>query len=1469
MIVESASPLPFKIRDKITIFGSSYYLNALPKVSKSGSRLYEYAMTWEGRQYDLLHAKYLDEGDDGVSISARFSLTGDIELFLNVLVNNLDRVYGAGKWILGSYPTTKYLTLTFDEENCLAVLQKLCGQENFNLEFEIVEDTPGVCTINIEDAIGSTHVQTYRYGKGRGLYSLTRQTVSNKNLITRLYAFGSDINLPSNYRGFSQSLKLPGNVKSFIEDDSAIAQFGLIEGSKTFSDIYPHRTGIVTSLGTTIQRFIDSGMDFDINAVDGEGNTLYLINGTAPKIHFNTGNLAGYDFEISSYDHSTRTFALKAFKDERGMVFPNESSAFQFQIGDEYVIFDIIMPLTYITEAENELLIEATKYLEENSQPRVQYALTFDEFYLEKTFGGGASVPNIFSVGDYITIQDTEIGVNKAIRIHTFTRDLLRPYSYNLELTDIKEITLFQQVLSDVMETSKIIAYNKLNDVSRAKRNWRATQELLDMVFDPDGYFDGTRIKPESIETMMLSVGTRSQQLSISCTFEPNYGGDPAEVNVTAGTLSHYGLGDDILNWNISASQPTLINTGAYYIYAKCSKLDNSGNILFSQTQFKVDDDPDYYHFLLGVLHSVEDNVRWISMTYGATAINGRYIRTGRIISQDGLNYFDLDQNKILMGDASSSLDWGVTAAGQLTLKGALVQSSAGTTSPLPCFRGAYNASYTYYKGDTATSGGSTWQYINNTPASGQTPAEGVYWALFAAAGVDGEQGPAGPTGPQGPQGLPGVDGSDGVDGTNGTSIIFQGSYASEAALIAAKGAVQNGWSYYNTTDKKSYVRSNSTWYQMTVDGTDGQDGTNGLPIVWKGESASPPASPVTNWVYKDTDNGYVYIYNGTAWELMVLDGADGSAGADGTDGLSVFITYHDNPASTPPSTPTGDGTTGGWHTNATTAVVWISQKIAASASSGTWGTPIRIKGTDGVNGVDGTDGADGSDGNFTEFRYAKNGSTSTPPSIVVTDLNPTGWATTPPSTGALEYLWFTKAVKTASGASLVSNWTTPVRIKGEVGATGATGPTGPAGPTGPQGPQGPQGTIGPAAVFQGDYSGTASYYGTTTRVDIVKYNNQYYVARTDAPGGTFSGIIPTNTSYWNTFGANFESVATSLLFAELAYVNNLGVRVFEGQAKSYGNLSGSFSTIQANQTAVARVDHIDMAPEFTYGSADISCNGVSRNLTSIGNLVSAIESWVASNYTAFYNAGIIIDCISYTIIFTSRYPGTNFTAAAAISNESGIYGSAYTLTANQTAQARIDRCTLTGTGGCAYIIVSNVNGDLEFNGTLTQTAADFVSAYADIYDAAGITVTYSSNLITFTAKVAGTDFVGTSIIRNNQWVGSIKIVNNEIWENAASNDTYGAIKINDRGYQGGYTRNRATLVGDGKGNTILGIVPVDAGGMFKGLNLVSGMPLRLAQMGTTQINALTAREGTLAYDMNTHTLKVYTNAGWRTVSVS
>jgi len=121
------------------------------------------------------------------------------------------------------------------------------------------------------------------------------------------------------------------------------------------------------------------------------------------------------------------------------------------------------------------------------------------------------------------------------------------------------------------------------------------------------------------------------------------------------------------------------------------------------------------------------------------------------------------------------------------------------------------------------------------------------------------------------------------------------------------------------------------------------------LSITWKGEFASPPADPITNWVYRNTTDDIVYIYDGDSWEEMVYDGDDGAAGATGDtgdNGLSVFITYHDNEADNAPSTPTGDGTTGGWHTAVTNDVVWFSQKIATGASAGTWGTPLRISGT-------------------------------------------------------------------------------------------------------------------------------------------------------------------------------------------------------------------------------------------------------------------------------------------------------------------------------------------------------------------------------------------------------------------------------------------------------------------------------------------------------------------------------------------
>lgn len=203
----------------------------------------------------------------------------------------------------------------------------------------------------------------------------------------------------------------------------------------------------------------------------------------------------------------------------------------------------------------------------------------------------------------------------------------------------------------------------------------------------------------------------------------------------------------------------------------------------------------------------------------------------------------------------------------------------------------------------------------------------------------------------RGESGMNGIDGANGINGADGISMIYKGEYPSHPSNPL------NGWYYRNTTDKKSYVCHDNAWYVMTIDGAngkDGLDGKDGISITWKGDLATPPVNPQKNWTYRDMDNGRVYIYNGIAWELMVADGndgIDGTTGQSGSDGKGVYITYHDSESE--PDKPTGDGTTGGWHTNSTATVIWISQKVADNASSGVWGDPIRIKGDVGNPGQD------------------------------------------------------------------------------------------------------------------------------------------------------------------------------------------------------------------------------------------------------------------------------------------------------------------------------------------------------------------------------------------------------------------------------------------------------------------------------------------------------------------------------------
>lgn len=675
--------LDISIGDHIVYDSINYYINSLPNVKKNATISFDYDITFESETYELLKTQFLDLDDN-----SDFDLVGNLETFIDLIVTNMNRTHSG--WAKGTCDQTNadYKLLNFSKANCMQALQKLCTE----FEGEFYFTGKNIC---FTDKAGSDSGLTFMYKQG--LRNIQRNTLSEKNIITRLYAFGSEKNLASDYRSHSRRLKfvLVGGesylekyitattwasatayiLKDYVEpttpndyiyecttagtsggseptwgtteggtttDGTVIwtcridptIKYGIIEHTEIFNDIYPHREGTISSVdGADITKFTDSGMDFNLND--------YLLSGVTAKLHFNSGNLGGYEFEVSAYNNATKEFTIIAYKDEQGYELPN--ATLKPAVGDKYVLLDIELPQSYIDTAEAALQAKAQIYIDDNCEPRVTYILTPDPRYFKTHFID-------LEAGDFITIQDTDLGIDIMTRIVELTRSIADEYKYTLKLTDHLEVQLIQRLYDEQEDLKEKIEIGEGGDIIRARRGWRTSEELRTMVFDTDGYFDMGNIRPESVETSMLSVGAKSTQFILKeIEIEANYTSDVSKFHASAGSLIHLSIADTIRTWILSANdQTSLVDATPYYIYAKCTKDPGyTGQVIVDSVQRKFDDDPTYYYYLIGVLHSVVDGVRGVSLTYGQTIINGAFIRTGKIESTDGNTYFDLDNNVI------------------------------------------------------------------------------------------------------------------------------------------------------------------------------------------------------------------------------------------------------------------------------------------------------------------------------------------------------------------------------------------------------------------------------------------------------------------------------------------------------------------------------------------------------------------------------------------------------------------------------------------------------------------------------------------------------------------------------------------------------------------------------------------------------------------------------------------------------
>lgn len=398
--------IPFQINDWCIVFGERYQLNTVPTDTKISKYLYEYNLTMQSEGSMLSRAQFLFLDVVNNLTESDFSLMGNSDDFVDLIIDNASRV--ASGWVKGEVIPTGYKNLTFSKENCYNALSRI--SEEFETEFWIIGKT-----IHLTKRQTDTG-NTFKHGQNKGLYEITRQPLDS-SVVTRLYAFGSEKNLPSNYRNFSNRL-LMTNGDPYLESNTA--KYGIIEYTEIIEDIYPHRTGKVTSINAVNPYvFIDTTIDFDVNA--------QLLPGLTAKVVFNTGQLAGYEFEISKFNNTIKEFTILKNKNERVLDLP--STTIKPGIGDEYVLIDLDMPQTYIDAAELELSTRAQALLDQASEPQLSYQVVLDPVYIKNR---GLTL----SIGDLVWLVDTELQVNRRIRIVSTTRDIVNEYQYQVELSD-------------------------------------------------------------------------------------------------------------------------------------------------------------------------------------------------------------------------------------------------------------------------------------------------------------------------------------------------------------------------------------------------------------------------------------------------------------------------------------------------------------------------------------------------------------------------------------------------------------------------------------------------------------------------------------------------------------------------------------------------------------------------------------------------------------------------------------------------------------------------------------------------------------------------------------------------------------------------------------------------------------------------------------------------------------------------
>ena len=1152
-------------------FQNTRYTLTRPEALKMHhTRHYEYTLTMDSPQAKLKLWRLRNVVDGRL----KFSLTAQPREHLQQLIDNLNRRESG--WNIGACIAGAEVLVNYDHVDCMMALQRMA--EEMKTEWHIEGRT--ISLGKVEDS--KAQPLPLSYGRGNGFVSgIGRNNQGDRPPVEQLFVQGGERNIDASKYGASTlhmpkggELRFDGSkfegeagfdanrARSYVvaADGLSVRRSGLsgvsgAEDSLDATEIYPKRVGRVSAVAVVNEKkhFYDFS---DASIPDTLDYEKHLIAGEKMTVIFQSGMLAGREFDVK-YNHKEagekkgKRFELVP-KETDGQTMPN--ATYMPRVGDEYAVFHCALPEAYINEprtkqgAEWDLMRKAVAYLYDHEGAQFTFTGELDGIWAKKNW---ANIGGRLKIGGFVRFSDPQWqpeGVD--VRIIGIKQYVNNPHSPTLELSNAPISRSFSSTLQK-LESQALGAEEQVRQVSDfAQRRLRDAQETMEMLREAVEGYDKA-INPIAVKTMQTIVGDESLQFrfvdNASSTRKELahkfvYNSEKRQFVAPEQMLEHLTLGIKTLTnsrdneahkfWRVGRFESAVLDDAKkrYFVYISAPDVANgqvgAASVELSETARPLKDG-NRYNLLVGTLNSESSGTRSFAPMFGFTEILPSRITTDRLVASDGRSFFDMANASMKLGNA---LDFNTQGDGKLRLNGTLVQNEGGVSALIGVFRGAWNVGYTYYEGDEVTHTTPegalvTYRYIYPQPSRGVSPTNTTFWQPVSrgADGRDGERGRDGARGQDGRNGRDGAKGDKGEkgqDGKNGADGLSPMPNLLRNADLIPKSvsndsARNEGFAWRAESNEGGIIRHEPNVMSPHA----GAKVVSCESFLRRGENKKQLACIASLYQVLDLTAGVTYTFS------VYVKGADaGYMIAWPIDGTHFRISSA-NPIDE------GQNTAEGWKRYAVTFTARVSGVsniyLRSWCGPNTGGSGGKVfftcpKLEESYRPTPWTRAQEDFRTDYTELRFAVNGSRTTPPEIKAKERSPKGWTAEQPAVKDLQYLWMTSARISGATDALLSDWSKPTRISAADGAKGDS----------------------PVLAFRGAYDSSKIYYGTSNRVDAVKIGSEYYVARTDA--GEFRNVAPPDASKWNNFGANFESVATSLLLAEKAFIDKLGVRNVE-----------------------------------------------------------------------------------------------------------------------------------------------------------------------------------------------------------------------------------------------------------------------------------------------------------------------------------